>query len=66
MLRGELFDRVAHFLYRPTTGGNLAVRDRWHHHIHLIPDRLLAVACDRYDRALGVTEDELRRTAVDQ
>lgn len=39
-------DRLAHFLHR----------------IHLIPERLLNHLCDRYDRALGVTESEMYRT----
>lgn len=56
-------DDVAHFLYRPTSGGNLAIRSRWHHHVHLIPERLLGIVCDNYDRALGVTEDEMWRAA---
>ena len=32
--------------------------------LHLIPKRWLAAACDRYDLALGVTPEELARTAM--
>lgn len=61
MRTAKLLDDVAHFLYCPTACGNLAVRERWHHRIHLIPGSLLGVICDRFDRALGVTEDEMYR-----
>lgn len=56
-------DNAAHVLYCPTLLGRRAARARWHHHIHLVPGWLLAWACDRYDRALGVTSDELGRHA---
>lgn len=56
-------DNVAHFLYCPTMLGSRAARARWHHRIHLIPGFLLARACDALDRDLGVTEDEMYRTA---
>jgi hypothetical protein len=56
-------DWLAHVLYCPTMLGRRCVRARWHHNIHLIPGWLLAWVCDRYDLALGVTPDELRRTA---
>lgn len=56
-------DRVAHVLYRPTMRGAWDARARWHHRIHLISGGLLARVCTRYDRALGVTETEMERTA---
>lgn len=58
----RLLDHAGHLLYAPAAGGNLAVRERWYHHVHLIPGALLGVVCDRYDRALGVTEYEMYRT----
>lgn len=63
MRTARLLDDVAHFLYCPGMLGRRAAVYRWHHRIHLIPRGLLARACDNYDRALGVTEDELTRTA---
>lgn len=53
----RLLDTMAHFLYAPTLRGK-AARARWHHHIHLIPGWLLAWICDRYERALGVYEED--------
>lgn len=55
------FDDLAHFLYSPTCG-RWTEPSRWHHHIHLLPYRFVWVVCDHYDRALGVTEDEMYRT----
>lgn len=55
-------DWLAHVLYRPTTLGREADRRRWHHRIHLVPCRLAAWVCDRYEQALGVTRGELGRT----
>lgn len=55
-MRLKLFmalDGLAHFLYVPTALGRRAVRTRWHHRIHLIPDRLLGWACNRLDLWLG-------------
>lgn len=49
-LLGRL-DAVAHFLYAPTLRSR-AARARWHHHIHLIPGRLLQAVCDRYEQRL--------------
>jgi hypothetical protein len=36
---------------------------RWYHRIHLLPGWALRPICDRYDLSLGMTKDELRRTA---
>ncbi len=58
----RIADRVAHVAYCLTTLGHTAARGRWHHRIHLIPGRMLVAICDRYELALGVTPDELRRT----
>lgn len=49
-------DALAHALYNPTLCGRSCAVTRWHHCIHLIPRRWQRWACDRYDRALGVTE----------
>lgn len=51
-----------HWLYDPAAWGRKAyrIRFRWLH-IHLIPGRLLGWSCDRYDRRLGLTDDEIRR-----
>jgi hypothetical protein len=57
-------DGVAHFLYCPGMLGRRHGRARWWHRVHLIPGRWLAVVCNRYDGALGVTETEMRRTAA--
>lgn len=56
-------DSLVHFLYCPTMLGRRSARARWHHRIHLIPGAFLAAVCDRYELALGVTPDEMRRTA---
>lgn len=53
-------DAAAHFLYCPTMLGRDSARTRWHHRIHLIPGRLLAWVCDRYDRSLGLDVAALR------
>jgi hypothetical protein len=58
MSAASRIDGVAHFLYCPTMLGRRVAVARWHHRIHLIPGHLLARACDRYDRALGATEDD--------
>lgn len=55
-------DGLAHFLYCPTMHGQRHARARWHHRIHLIPGSVLNHLCDRCDRALGVTDEEMRRT----
>jgi hypothetical protein len=57
-----VLDWTAHFLYCPTMGGRRHARARWHHRVHLIPGRVLRRACDRYDRELGVADDEMTRT----
>jgi hypothetical protein len=51
-----------HWLYDPAAWGRkaYAIRYRWLH-VHLIPGWLMNWACDRYDRSLGLTEDEIRR-----
>lgn len=59
-------DAIAHFLYCPTMHGRRHAVARWHHNIHLIPGFALAWICDRYDLWLGVTPDELHRTAEDE
>lgn len=64
MSAASRLDGVAHFLYCPTMLGRRCARAQWHHHIHLIPAGLLSRVCDHYDRALGVTEDEMYRTAA--
>jgi hypothetical protein len=51
-MRGRLLERtdtVTHALYCPTMAGRRLARTRWHHRIHLIPRRLLAAVCDRYE-----------------
>lgn len=58
--RWQWVDAVAHFLYCPTMLGRYAARERWHHRIHLIPGRLLAWVCDRYDMSLGLNVGALR------
>lgn len=55
-------DHIAHVLHCPTMLGRRSARARWHHRIHLIPGVFLAAICDRYDRRLGVTPSEMRRT----
>ena len=55
-------DSVAHILFCPLMLGRRSVRARWYHRIHLIPGRALAAICDRYDRMLGVTDEEMYRT----
>lgn len=50
-------DTTAHFLYCPTMWGRRCARARWHHHLHLIPHRLLGWVCDRYDEWLGLWDD---------
>jgi hypothetical protein len=53
---------LLHWLYDPAALGRKAYRVRFPWlHIHLIPGRWLDRACDRYDRRLGLTEDEIRR-----
>ncbi|MEU0847691.1 hypothetical protein ABZ387_06950 [Streptomyces flaveolus] len=52
-----------HWLYDPAALGRKAYRVRYPWlHIHLIPGRLLDRSCDRYDRQLGLAEDEIRRS----
>lgn len=58
-------DAVAHFLHCPTMLGRRSARYRWHHNIHLIPGFALAWICDRYELAMGVTPEELRRDRQD-
>ena len=58
----RVIDSTAHVLYCPTMLGRRGAHTRWHHRIHLIPGPWLGWVCDRYDRWLGVTPDELRRT----
>lgn len=55
---------VVHWLYDPALMGRKSARVRlgWLHRIHLIPGRWMERACDRYDRRLGLTEDEIRRS----
>lgn len=60
----RLLDHVGHFLYCPTMLGRRHAVARWHYRVHLIPGRLLSVICDRYDRALGVGESELRNRSA--
>lgn len=63
-MRLKLFsalDWLAHLLYAPTMLGHRSGRTRWHHRIHLIPDRVLGWVCNRFDLWLGVTPDELNR-----
>ncbi|HYJ33809.1 MAG TPA: hypothetical protein VE326_11370 [Candidatus Binatia bacterium] len=55
----KVIDTLAHFLYCPTMFFRRCARERWHHRIHLMPGRWLAPICDRYERWLGVTPDEL-------
>jgi hypothetical protein len=52
-----------HWLYDPALMGRKTahVRFSWLHRIHLIPAAWMNWACDRYDRQLGLTEDEIRR-----
>lgn len=60
----RLVDWLAHMLYEPALLGRRAgaVRLPWAHRVHLIPGRWLEWVCDRYDRRLGVGEDEMRST----
>lgn len=58
----RIVDAVAHFLNCPTMRDSDCERTHWHHRIHLIPGALLRWICDRYDRSLGVTPDEMHRT----
>lgn len=53
---------LLHWLYDPAALGRKAhrLRYRWLH-IHLIPGSWLERSCDRYDRSLGLTEDEITR-----
>lgn len=54
---------ITHWLYDPALMGRKTahVRFSWLHRIHLIPATWVNRACDRYDRQLGLTEDEIRR-----
>lgn len=53
---------LIHWLYDPAAFGRKAYRVRFPWlHIHLIPASWMNRACDRYDRRLGLTEDEIRR-----
>jgi hypothetical protein len=56
MLRA--LDTIAHFLYCPAMAGRRIVRARWYHRIHLIPGRLLARICDRYEGRLLASSAE--------
>lgn len=53
---------ITHWLYDPAAWGRkaYAVRFPWLHP-HFIPGWLLNLACDRYDRRLGLSEAEIRR-----
>lgn len=51
-------DAAAHILYWPTGLGRQSARFRWHHRIHLIPGRLLALVCDRYEAWLLEGSDD--------
>lgn len=48
-------DAVAHVLYSPGMLGQRVVRERWYHRIHLIPARLMAYICDRFEARLQTT-----------
>lgn len=52
-----------HWLYDPAALGRKAYRVRFPWlHIHLIPGAWMNWSCDRFDRRLGLTEAETRRT----
>lgn len=55
---------VAHWLYAPAVMGRRAYQVRFPvlHRIHLIPASWMERSCDRFDRRLGLTEAEIRRT----
>lgn len=54
---------VMHWLYGPAALGRKAYRVRFPWlHVHLIPSAWMDRACDRYDRRLGLSEAEIRRT----
>ena len=59
----ERLDTVAHFLHTPLMFGHRITVARWYHRLHLLPGWALNPICDRYDLALGITRDELRRTS---
>lgn len=50
-----MLDTLAHALYCPTLAGKRCARTRWHRRIHLIPGRLLALACHLRDGQAGAT-----------
>jgi hypothetical protein len=54
---------LVHLLHDPALMGRKTahVRFHWLHRIHLIPASWANRACDRYDRRLGLTDDEIRR-----
>jgi hypothetical protein len=54
---------VMHWLYNPAALGRMSYRVRLAllHKIHLIPGCLMRWSCDRYDRRLGLSEDEIQR-----
>ena len=52
-----------HWLYDPAAWGRKAYRVRYPWlHIHLIPGSWMNRSCDRYDRRLGCSETEIRRS----
>lgn len=54
---------LVHWLHDPALMGRKTAHVRFSllHRIHLIPSRWMTRVCDRYDRRLGLTEDEIRR-----
>ena len=58
-----VLDSLAHFLYVPLYLGTRSGRADWRERVHLIPGSWMAWVCDRYELALGVTAEEMRRTA---
>lgn len=48
---------VVHWLYDPMALGKKSHRVRWYH-VHLIPSTWLGAACERYDRKLGVYDQD--------
>lgn len=52
-----------HWLYDPAAWGRKSYRVRFPWlHLHLIPGSWLGRSCDKYDRSLGMNEEEIRRT----
>ncbi len=54
-------DNLAHFLYCPAMLGQRVARANRAHEIHLIPASLLGWVCDRFERSLGMTWDEIKQ-----